>query len=202
MSKKKFFPIIGAIFCTILLTSVLFVTGINNSITIRNKYPLIKSTDYQFDIMNMNFTDSVKYAPNIAELEIVECLPNYAIIVEDKEANISSKVIFKQYKARVLDDIAQTQFEIDNDGTITICFAECFAKSYPNLTSGLKIICSIEPAAKDHLGKYLLYDKVFYYIDNELALAAYEGDTSPASKYCSKLDLIQEIKCIRNSIAN
>lgn len=191
-----------ALCCCIIVAAVILNINASEGSVIRNKYPLIETEEYMFDTIGFDFDESVRYAPNIAEIEILERLPNYTVTVEDEEMGISDEVTFKQYKARILDDIAETHFDKQSDGSIIICFAEGFAESYPSLTDGTNAICSIEAAGGEHIGKYLLYDKTFYYVDNGLALAAYEGDNSPASNYCEKDDLVEQIKNIRNTPIN
>lgn len=198
-TKKKGIFTGVALCCCIILSAVILNIDTSEGSIIRNKYPLIETEKYVFDTNELEFAESVRYAPNIAEIEILERLPNYTVTVEDEEMGISDEVTFNQYKVRILDDVAETHFDKQSDGTIIICFAEGFAESYPNLTDGMNAICSIEAAGGDHTGKYLLYDKTFYYIDSGLALAAYEGDKSPASNYCEKDELVEQIKNIRNT---
>lgn len=55
-----------------------------------------------------------------------------------------------------------------------------------------------ESAAGAHTGKYLLFDRSFYYTDSDMALAAYEDDDSPAKKICTEKELVTKIKNIRS----
>ena len=94
--------------------------------------------------------------------------------------------------------ITENNITTDNDGTFVITFAKQLENSYPNLADDTNAICSIEAAAGAHTGKYLLFDKSFYYTDSNMALAAYAGDNGPAKKICTEKELINKIKSIRN----
>ena len=124
-------------------------------------------------------------------------MPNYTVIIGDEAYGTSEEVAFCQYQVRLLTDIGNTGITTDDDNTFIIIFAKAFENAYPVLDSEMVVICSIEAASGIHDGKYIFFDRSFYYIDGETSLAAYEGDDSPASKMCSKNLLIRQIKKIR-----
>jgi len=199
MSKKILYVIVSAIICCVVLIIVYAIKSTDNEMgnSLQQKYPIVTDSQYVFETPEFGFEERIKYAPNIAYIKIVEKLPAYIVAINDKDNNISNNMVFHQYKASVIEDIGETNFKIDSDNTITICFADVFSSSYPALSVGMEIICSIEPAAGEHTGKYLFYDKTFYYVDSGMALAAYESDDSIAKFCCKKSKLIDQIKNIR-----
>ncbi len=164
---------------------------------LRNKYPLIKESAYSIDDAALEFEERVTFAPHITKINVIEQLPNYTVHIEDKEIGISAEVEFCQYKVKLVSNITDGNIITDN-GTFIITFAKEFKDSYPNLTDGTSAICSIEAASGAHTGKYLLFDRSFYYTDSDMALSAYEGDDSPARKICTEKELVNKIKQIRN----
>ncbi len=198
MKKNKIIFITG-ITCAFL---IIFGGIIHNQYTkqpvdLREKYPLILERDYAFDEAGFSFEDRISMAPNVAEIEVVKRLPDYSVTVGDAAYGTSKKVTFCQYKVKLISSIGKTDIVTDADGTFTLIFAKNFSKSYPALEKGMQAICSIEAAAGVHEGKYILYDRSFYFVDGQTALAAYEGDDSPASRMCAKEDLVAKIKEIR-----
>ena len=202
MLKKRPYIIVGIVMCcAVLLTANIIRNSSTETVdgaALRQKYPVITNSQYTFDTQEYCFEDRIKSAPNIAHIKITEPLPDYSIAIRDDEFGISNTMVFHQYKAAVISDMGKTNFSIDSDNTITICFASVFSASYPALSEGMELICSIEPAAGEHTGKYLLYDKSIYYVDSGMALAAYESDDSIAKNYCKKDKLVKQIKNIRN----
>lgn len=203
-SKVKGLLIVSAMICcaVLIIIHAVKITEGDNDYILRQKYPVITDSQYALDTPEYDFEDRIKYAPNIAYIKIVEKLPDYTVAINDKAYNISNNMVFHQYKALVLEDLGKTGLKTDGDNTITICFADIFSSSYPALSEGMEIICSVEAAAGPHAGKYLLYDKTFYYVDGDMALAAYESDDSIARISCKKSKLIEQIKKIRSHIKN
>ena len=191
---------------TICLSILLFVGTVcffackneNNNTKLRNKYPLIKESNYSIDDAALDFEERIAIAPNIAKIDVIEQLPNYTVHVEDKEVGLSAEIEFCQYRVKLVSNITENNITTDNDGTFVITFAKQLENSYPNLADDTNAICSIEAAAGAHTGKYLLFDKSFYYTDSNMALAAYAGDNGPAKKICTEKELINKIKSIRN----
>lgn len=202
-SKVNGLLIVSAMICCVVLviTHAVKDTERDNDYNLRQKYPVITDSQYALDTPEYDFEDRIKYAPNIANVKIVEQLPDYTVTINNGLANIKD-IVFYQYKAIVIDDIGMTNFDVDSDNTITICLPSIFSSSYPALSEGMEVICSIEPAAGPHAGKYLFYDKTFYYVDGDMALAAYESDDSIARISCKKSKLIEQIKKIRSNIKN
>ena len=168
---------------------------------IRAKYPLITSTQFALDVASFDFEELITYSPDIVEISVVEVLPDYSVNFIDEENEINSTLIFHQYKAKIISNLSDTKLNMASDGTIIICHNSMFDGSYPELSVGMNAICSLEAASGPHKGKYLFYNKAFYYVDNGLALAAYEGDTSIAAISCNKDELINKITSIRKQNA-
>ncbi len=203
-SKVNGLLIVSAMICcaVLIIIHAVKITESDNDYNLRQKYPVITDFQYALDTTEYDFEERVKHAPNIAYIKIIEKLPDYTVAVNDKAYNISNNMVFHQYKAAVLEDLGKTGFKTDDDNTITICFADVFSSSYPALSEGMEIICSIEPASGPHAGKYLFYDKTFYYVDGDMVLAAYDSDDSIARISCKKGKLIEQIKKIRSNIKN
>ena len=154
---------------------------------------LIKQSNYSIDDAALDFEERIAIAPNIAKIDVIEQLPNYTVQVEDKEVGLSAEIEFCQYRVKLVSNITENNITTDNDGTFVITFAKQLENSYPNLADDTNAICSIEAAAGAHTGKYLLFDKSFYYTDSNMALAAYAGDNGPAKKICTEKELINKI---------
>lgn len=164
----------------------------------REKHPLISNAQYQLDNANLDFESRMALAPILAEIEVVDRLPDYTITIQDPEVDVLwPDVKFRQYKVRILKNISESTVKTDSDGCIVICFAEEFEENYPELTPGLTAICSLQPAKGSHIGKYLFFDKSFYYTEDNLTLSAYESDDSPARNGCRKAVLIERIQKLR-----
>ena len=99
---------------------------------------------------------------------------------------------------KLVSNIIDENIIADDNGTFVITFAKELEDCYPNLSDDTNAICSIAAAAGAHIGKYLLFDRSFYYTDSDMALAAYEGDDSPAKKICTEKELVTKIKKIRS----
>lgn len=198
-SKVKGLLIVSAMICcaVLIIIHAVKITEGDNDYILRQKYPVITDSQYALDTPEYDFEDRIKYAPNIVNVKIIEQLPDYTVTINNSLANIKD-IVFYQYKAIVIDDIGMTNFDVDSDNTITICLPSIFSSSYPALSEGMEIICSVEAASGPHVGKYLFYDKTFYYVDNDMALAAYESDDSIARISCKKSKLIERIENIRN----
>lgn len=198
MKKSKHIRLIG-IACAILLVlgGIICIQNLAQPKDLREKYPLISKEDYAFDEAGFSFETRISMAPNVAEIQIVKRLKDYTVTVGDAAYGTSKKVTFCQYQAKLVSAIGDSGIVTDSDGTFTLVFAKEFSQSYPALEKGMQAICSIEAAAGVHEGKYILYDRSFYFVDGQTALAAYEGDDSPASRMCAKEDLVAKIKEIR-----
>ncbi len=204
MTKKRSAVFAVCILCValIVICGALFIfNNQRNENNLREKYPIIRDADCVLDFPELTFEQRVDIAPNIAEIKVVKQLPDYSVLVEDEAYGISEEVEFCQYEVKLVSDIVGTDIVTDSDGTFVITFAKDFAQSYPVLHDGTEAVCSIEAASGAHEGKYILFDKSFYYIDGKTALSAYEGDDSPASSMCSKDTLVQQIKEVRNKTA-
>ena len=177
--------------------SIIHIQNLTQPKDLREKYPLISKGNYAFDDPGFSFEDRISIAPNIAEIQVVKRLKDYSVTVGDAAYGTSKKVAFCQYQVKLISDIGNTDIVTDADGTFTLIFAKGFSESYPALDKGMQAICSIEAASGVHEGKYLLYDRSFYYLDDQTALAAYEGDDGPAGQMCAKEDLVAKIKEIR-----
>ena len=200
--KKKIIVVSVCVACALVLVlggTVFALSKYGNQSDLRAKYPLISEADYQIDDPGLSFEQRVAAAPNIAEIEIVEKLPDYTVTVKDDAYGTSKDVTFCQYKAKLVSNIANRSIATNSDNTFTITYAKEFAPSYPALDEGMTAICSIEAGSGAHEGKYIFYDRSFYYVDNQTALAAYEGDDSPAKTMCSKDTLIKKIKSLRSN---
>ena len=192
---------------TSLCLSLIFIVGCsifmikqnNNYNELRKKYPLIKESQYLIDDADLSFEERILTAPHIAEIEIVKQLPDYTVLVEDEAVGISAQTEFCQFQVKLISHISDTDIVTEEDGTFVITFAKELESSYPALQDGTDAICSIEAASGVHRGKYLFYDRTFYYIDGNTALAAYEGDDSPAGNLCTENKLVNQIRSIRNS---
>lgn len=201
LTSKKRLRILVICLSMILLvgTIVFFVSQKENyNESLRNKYPIIKESSYLLDDAALSFNDRISLAPYLAKIEVVKQLPDYIVHVEDKEVGISADIEFCQYQVKMVSSISDERITADSDGTFVITFAKEFADSYPALADGMDAICSLEPASGAHSGKYLLYDRTFYYTDSNMALAAYEGDDSLARNICRETDLVEQIKEIRS----
>ncbi len=201
MLKTKNIKVITVIGLSAILIVCISFFAVNkcNNIKLRDKYFMIKASNYSFDAVNLDFEDRISVAPHIAKIRVVKRLPEYTVLVEDEEVGVSTEVVFCQFEVKLIAGIAGNNIATEEDGTFIICFAEGFENSYPELTDGLEAICSLQPAAGVHSGKYLLYDKSFYYVEDNMALASYEGDDSPAKIICTETKLVNEIKKIRSS---
>lgn len=166
---------------------------------IRKKYPLITKSQFSLDVASFTFEELVSTSPDIVEISVVEVLPDYTIDFIDDINDVSTKLLFHQYKVKVVNNLSETSLNKTDDETITICCNSRFDGSYPKLSVGMNAICSLEAAKGAHTGKYIFYNKGFYYIDEGVALAAYEGDTSPAKISCDKNTLVRKITSIRNN---
>lgn len=201
LKSKKLLGITAICLSLILIAgiSVFFVSkneGKNESL--RNKYPIIKESEYLIDDAALSFEDRILLAPNIAKIDVVKQLPNYTVHIEDKEVGISAEIEFCQFQVKLVSNITDKNIVTEDDGTFVITFAKDLEDYYPDLTDDINAICSIEPASGAHSGKYLLFDRTFYYTDSDMALAAYEGDDSPASRICTEKELVKKIKSIRS----
>lgn len=201
MKKKQKIMWVAVLACILLFIVCLsaFYIGTFEGRKLRQKYPLISQSAYALDTSNLDFEKRVEVAINLAEIEIVEKLPNYTVLVEDKAENISKPMTFCPYKARVIHDFNSSALQLAEDDTIVLTMAEPFASSYPTLTKGMTAIVSFEPAKGEHTEKYILSDKTFYYVEKDKALAAYESDDSIAKSFCNEQKLIQQIEKIRNT---
>lgn len=170
----------------------------SNNTNLRDKYPLIKESDYLIDDAALEFEERIALAPNIAKIDVIEQLPNYTVHIEDKEVGLSTEMEFCQYRVKLVSNITDENIITDDNGTFVITFAKELEASYPDLSDDTNAICSIEAAAGAHTGKYLLFDRSFYYTDSDMALAAYESDDSPAQRICTEKELVNKIKNIRN----
>ena len=179
------------------ISAVFIFKNENKYDRLREKYPIIKESDYSIDDAALEFEERVSCAPNIVKIEVIEQLPDCTVRVEDSAVGISADIEFCQFKVKLLSNITEEKIVTDNDGTFVITFAKDLEDSYPNLTDDTNAICSVEAAAGAHSGKYLFFDRIFYYTDSDMALAAYEGDDSPARKICTEKELLNKIKKIR-----
>ena len=199
--KKKSIITSVCIACALVLVlgcTIFSLSNQSNQNDLRAKYPLISETDYMIDDPGFSFEERIAIAPNIAEIEVIKKLPDYTVSVGDEVYGTSKEVVFCQYQVKLISNISNTNIVTGSDNTFIITFAKDFAQSYPALDNEMDAICSIEAASGVHEGKYIFYDRSFYYVDNQTALSAYEGDDSPASKMCKKDALIQQIKDIRS----
>ena len=198
MKKSKLIRLIG-IACAILLVlgGIICIRNLTEPKDLREKYPLISKEDYALDDPGLSFNSRISMAPYVAEIQIVKRMKDYTVTVGDAAYGTSKKVTFCQYQAKLVSAIGDSGIVTDSDGTFTLIFAKDFSQSYPALSKGTQAICSIEAASGVHEGKYIFVDKSFYYVDGQTALAAYEGDDSPASRMCAKEDLVAKIKEIR-----
>lgn len=187
-----------------IVISLMLVAGIsiffacektNEKAKLRSKYPIIKESEYLLDDAALNFEERIAFAPSIVKIDIVEQLPNYTVQVEDKEIGISTDVEFCQYRVKLVSNISGEDI-ITDSGTFIIAFAKELEGTYPTLADNTTAICSIEAGAGAHTGKYLFFDRSFYYIDSDMALAAYDGDDSPAKRICSEKRLMSAINNI------
>lgn len=168
---------------------------------IREKYPLITESQFSLDVASFTFEELVVASPDIVEISVVEILPDYTVDFKDEANGVNSELLFHQCKVKVINNLSETALNLAEDDTITICCNSRFDGSYPELAVGMNAICSLEAAKGSHTGKYIFYNKGFYYIDEGLALAAYEGDKSPAAISCDKNTLVEKITSIRNNKA-
>lgn len=168
---------------------------------IREKYPLITDSLYALDTISFSFDELAKMSPHILEISVCEVLPDYTVNFSDPENNINSELTFHQYKAKVVNNISETTINTDENNCIIICCNSMFDNSYPILTEGQNAICSLEAAEGPHKGKYIFYNKGFYYLDDDTALSAYESDRGPAVDGCEKKTFIEKIKDIRGNKA-
>ena len=201
MKSKKILRLLVICLSMILIVGTIgFFVGPkeNYNESLRSKYPTIKESEYLLDDAGLGFNDRIALAPYLAKIEVVKQMPDYTVHVEDKDVGISADIEFCQYQVKMLSSISDESITTDSDGTFVITFAKELANSYPALADGTDAICSLEPASGAHSGKYLLYDRTFYYTDSNMALAAYEGDDSLARKICSETDLVAQIKEIRS----
>lgn len=200
VSKKKLSIFVICLLMILIVGTVGFFVSQTESYNenLRNKYPIIKESEYLIDDAALSFNDRISLAPFIAKIEVVKQLPDYTVHIEDKEVGISADVEFCQFQVKMVSNISDESITTDSDGTFVIAFAKQFKNSYPTLADGTDAICSLEPASGAHSGKYLLFDRTFYYTDSNMALAAYEGDDSLARKICSEIDLVEQIKEIRS----
>lgn len=201
MLKKKSVILFVCTTCALVLIATCAIfspNSQNNREDLRGKYPLISEADYMIDDPGFSFEERILIAPNIAEIEVVKKLPDYTVHVGDEVYGISKDVVFCQYQVKLISNISNTNIVTESDNTFIITFAKDFEQSYPVLNDNMDAICSIEAAAGAHKGKYIFYDRSFYYVEGQTALSAYEGDDSPASKMCPKEKLIEQIKTIRN----
>lgn len=200
MMPKKKIAVIACVCISLLLVTGSVWIGVSahqRKNDLRIKYPMIQQSQYRIDDAGLDFAERVANAPHIVEIEVIGQLPNYTVSVEDPVVDLAQEVEFCRFQVKLLSDVAQTNFTAD-DGTFEIVFAKPFADSYPRMEAGMDIVCAVEPASGVHAGKYLLYDRSFYYIDSNMALAAYAGDDGPASQICPKQRLIDQIQKIRN----
>ena len=197
--KKKKIIFISGITCAFLIIfgGIIYNQYTKQPVDLREKYPLILERDYAFHEAGFSFETRISMAPNVAEIQIVKRLKDYTVTVGDAAYGTSKKVTFCQYQAKLVSAIGDSGIVTDSDGTFTLIFAKDFSQSYPALEKGMQAICSIEAAAGVHEGKYIFVDRSFYFVDGQTALAAYEGDDSPASRMCAKEDLVAKIKEIR-----
>lgn len=179
-------------------TLVFFVGKNNNNESLRNKYPIIKESEYLIDDAALDFNDRVKLSPYIAKIDVIKQLPDYTVHIEDAEIGISTDIEFCQFQVRLITNISDESITTDSDGTFVITYAKELESSYPAMADGTNAICSLEPASGAHIGKYLFFDRTFYYTDSNMALAAYEGDDSFAKNICTEEKLVSQIKEIRN----
>lgn len=200
MNKKKILSTVCVCFAAVLVVGCasFFLGNQSNNNELRDKYPIISEADYMFDDPSFSFEQRVAIAPNIAEIEVVKKLPDYTVVVGDEAYGTSKEVVFSQYQVKLVSNISNTDILTKSDDTFVITFAKDFAPSYPVLEDNMNAICSIVAASGAHEGKYIFFDRSFYYVDEGIALSAYEGDDSPASKMCKKDTLIQQIKDIRS----
>lgn len=200
MKKKRIVSAACIAFALVLVVgcAIFSLSSQRDREDLREKYPLISEADYMIDDPGFSFEERILIAPNIAEIEVVKRLPDYTVKVGDEVYGTSREVVFCQYQVKLVSNISNTNIVTDTDNTFVITYAKDFEQSYPVLKDNMDAICSIEAASGAHEGKYILYDRSFYYVDNQTALSAYEGDDSPASKMCNKDTLIQQIKNIRN----
>lgn len=192
--KTAVFSSLAVVLVLILGFSVFTVFKSNNAYEkLRNKYPLITQSQYLIEDPGLSFEERIAASPNIAKIKVVKRLPDYTVDV------MSSKTEFCQYQVKLVEDITKTNIATDKDGTFIITFAKNLDRSYPDLDKDVSAVCSLEPASGAHEGKYIFYDRTFYYLDSGTALAAYEGDDSCAKKSCKEEKLIEQIKRIREN---
>lgn len=198
--KTAVFSSLGVMLILILGFSAFSVFKSNNEYEkLRNKYPLITQSQYLIEDPRLGFEERVAAAPNIAKIKVVKRLPDYTVTVDDKAVGLSSVAEFCQYRVKLVEDITKTNIATDKNGTFIITFAKNLDRSYPDLDKDVSAVCSLEPASGVHEGKYIFYDRTFYYLDGGTALAAYEGDDSCAKKSCKEEKLIEQIKRIREN---
>ena len=201
MSRNRKVTVITSVCLALVFIACfsIYMINQNSKQELRSKYPLIKESQYLIDDADLSFEERILTAPHIAEIEIVKQLPDYTVLVEDEAVGVSAQIEFCQFQVKLISDISDTDIVTEEDGTFVITFAKELESSYPALQDGTDAICSIEAASGVHSGKYLFYDRSFYYMDSNMALAAYEGDDSPASNLCTENKLVNQIKSIRNS---
>ena len=201
MSRNRKVTVITSVCLALVFIACfsIYMINQNSKQELRSKYPLIKESQYLIDDADLSFEERILTAPHIAEIEIVKQLPDYTVLVEDEAVGISAQTEFCQFQVKLISDISDTDIVTEEDGTFVIAFPKELESSYPVLQSGTVAICSIEAASGVHRGKYLFYDRTFYYIDGNTALAAYEGDDSPAGNLCTENKLVNQIRSIRNS---
>lgn len=197
-TKKLSFLLISLSLLSIVGLTVFKSIPKDQNTNLRKAYPLITESNYLIDDAALMFYDRVLLAPSIAKVKVVKQLPDYSVHIEDKEVGISSDVDFCQYQLMLISNITGEKIKTDDNGVFVITFAKELNSSYPTMKEGTTAICSLEPASGTHSGKYLIFDRTFYYVDDNMALAAYEGDDSPAKTMCKEIDLINRIDDIRS----
>ena len=143
---------------------------------LRAEYPLIKDSMIAFDFPNLPLETMIELLPIIAEIELIEVLPDYTVEItaEIDGKIVSNDILFHQYKINVSEVVRNTIGTELND-TIVICFADHFKDSFPVLKDGVKYIVTLEEAGGPHEGKYLYSSNIAYYItDDNYILSVYE----------------------------
>ncbi|WNS42871.1 hypothetical protein [Paenibacillus sp. MMS20-IR301] len=182
---------------------------------LRDQYPVNHSTLQNAMTKELSFTDVIDFSQTVAEVEVIEKLPEYTLNLINDENTPEGKLNQKQksmgfsfaeakfipFKVKVNEVIAGESV----GEYVNLIYNSDLSESEPDLTPGTKLVTSLFRASLHPEGNYFSTKYGSYYVvDDNYVLSAYENKEQGETGFAGKLlngktldNLKEEIKAYK-----